>query len=233
MSNIQVSRKYCHVCVVVMEQHFQRKMLWFLLKTLWTKAHEAQFVPLKHDFTDWWRILETSPWKIHMKSRQTQAAQPQRHSWVQTPVRNLEGANWTIFQTNEKKEAFLENDSRHTSEEGSSTTHPLKVFHASCLYNSLSLSLFFSLFFLHHSILVALVGSRWTYISLWAGGVDGVTMACVHCLICLDHGYEAYLDNKAACQHLPSHTPPHTLPCTWLEITEKQWVIASQIVNML
>lgn len=129
-------------------------------------------------------------------------------------------------------------DSANTSKEESGTTHSLKHFVLSCFH--VCATLFCpSLFYLPHlfpqcllilvfscrllsssALLLHLRCSSLVLLDLYkserrrrgggGGGGVGVTMAYTHCLICLDHGYGAYLDNKAACQHLPSHSLPHS-----------------------
>lgn len=99
----------------------------------------------------------------------------------------VESTNWEIVPQRKVRSILSKKtktyDSTNTSEEGSSPTHPLKSFNASCLCSSLCPSLLYlshlslhlcpclchpSLFlhslFLHHSISLVLVGSSWTYI---------------------------------------------------------------------
>lgn len=216
-----------------MEQNLSRIMLWFLSKTLCTKAQAAQLCHINTTVKNSWNKSMTNTYgdKINTEDLRPGSSTAEPDTLGKSKFGNM---------SKEQKEGSIlkKTDATNTSEEGSGTTQPLKHFLPSCfmfVQLPLSFPLLFatslpslpilvfppSLFFFIH-----LSCSSWQPLDLYKFegrrrdmGVE-VTMACASCLICLDHVYGAYLDNNAACQHLHhTHSHTHTHAALYLRVS--------------
>lgn len=148
----------------------------------------------------------------------------------------LERSNQATFLDNKKKEALKNGSQKDFKREkqfhpSNQTLSSLMLYVCATLFvlPSFICHIFCPLILVCSSLSVSspsffsqslhLGSSSWQPLNLCkseGAGRIGVTMACASSLICLDHGYGAYLDNKTACQHLPSHTLPHAKQtCIW------------------
>lgn len=211
-------------------------MLWFLLKTLCTEAHVAQLCHINMTVKNSWNKSMTNMYEDKINTEDLHPV------WVQLSADTLGKSKFGNISEQRKEGSFLKNWFHKYIKRGKQYHPAIKTLSSFMLHvcatpfvlpsficHISSLSPYpcfssFSLFLLLSFSISPSQLSSWQPLDLYKSegrrgdrGVE-VTVACASCLICLDHGYGAYLDNNAACQHL-HHTHSHTHAALYLRMS--------------